>query len=306
MLYAGTSVPGPGHPDFQSFTCGVTQGLVQSTLGLDGKPVFGPNGSSCLTNATNFCWWYHDADCAGPGSQNGFAKNVTGALTLTETSPNVFQYNSSQFYPIDGMGWNAGPNPQTSNDCSGSTGHNFAFTTEIHRQFVYQASSSPTLSVGGSDDIWVFINGHLAIDLGGVHASANGSVTLNAAAAANFGLTDGGTYPIDIFQAERHTCNSEFSLTLAGFTSVTTAASVSIEGRVLDRVGYGIRGARVTLTDSSGTSTPALTNAFGYYRFSSVRSGESYVATASARGLVFAPRLITANDSVSGFDFRPQ
>src|SRR5689334_11841710 len=129
MLYNGTTVPGPGHSDFQSFNCGVITGLVQSTLGLDSKPVFGPNGATCMTNATDFCWWYREAGCGAPGSQNTFDKVVSGTLMLTQTSTNVFQYSSTQFYPIDGSGWNAGPSPQTDNDCSGTTGHNFSFTT---------------------------------------------------------------------------------------------------------------------------------------------------------------------------------
>ena len=240
MLYAGTSSPGMGHPDFNSFGCGVVTGLVQSTLGSDSEPVFGPNGASCMTNATDFCWWYHEKGCNGAGSTNPFDKLVfldsmskPTSLTLGQISPGVYQFSSTQFYPIDNLGWNAGAGAQVSNDCSGTTGHNFSFTSELHYPFTYHSSSSPTFTFTGDDDVWAFINGHLSVDLGGVHGASTGSVTLDAAHATQFGLTDGGMYSIDLFQAERHVCGSDYTLTLSDFVhTVTTCHTVCGDGIV--------------------------------------------------------------------------
>jgi fibro-slime domain-containing protein len=64
----------------------------------------------------------------------------------------------------------------------------------------------------------MFVNGHLAVDLGGVHGATTGTVTLDAAHATMFGLTDGGAYTIDLFQAERHTCGSDYTLSFSAFT----------------------------------------------------------------------------------------
>ena len=58
----------------------------------------------------------------------------------------------------------------------------------------------------------VYIEGHLAIDLGGVHGPQTGSVTLDAARAASLGLSDGQIYKLDFFQAERHTIGSNFNV----------------------------------------------------------------------------------------------
>ncbi|MGH7436169.1 MAG: DUF4215 domain-containing protein, partial [Polyangiaceae bacterium] len=160
MLYSGTTIPGPGHPDFEWSIPGLVTGLVSSTLGADSEPVWASNGNpQALHGATDFCWWYHDKGCTDSGT-NPYAKpvyavgsNNTGApttLTLAQqgaATSTTYQFASTTFYPVDGLGWNdpavlgdAGA-PQTDQDCAGGSPHNFSFTSELHYPFTYVASA---------------------------------------------------------------------------------------------------------------------------------------------------------------------
>ena len=99
----------------------------------------------------------------------------------------------------------------------GAKPHNFHFTTQVTYWFKYDAKIMARLDFTGDDDVWVFVNDKLAVDLGGVHQPVDGSVTISAATAATYGLMDGHVYKLNIFHAERKKESSSFRLTLAGF-----------------------------------------------------------------------------------------
>lgn len=101
--------------------------------------------------------------------------------------------------------------------------HNFSFTSEVRYWFQYDATKVYTLDFTGDDDVWLFINKKLAVDLGGIHTPVQGSVTFGAGAPANtFGLMNGQVYEVAVFQAERQTTGSSYRLTLSGFSAAAS------------------------------------------------------------------------------------
>jgi hypothetical protein len=84
-----------------------------------------------------------------------------------------------------------------------------------------------------------------------------------------------------------------------------TAADASISGRVLTSHGRPISGALVTVQDANGLWKTSTTNTLGYYRFTDLQAGETYIVSVSARRYQFTvpTQVVSLLDSVADLNF---
>lgn len=254
--------PSTGHPDFGHYCCDDSlqkgKGVLRATLDANHRPVWaGPDPvpdptQIMFTGKTYFDQWYRDVS----GVNQTFYDKLT--LLQNSTSKTTYSMNSDTdepwydrcgFFPLDSnnplLDQNTGKEVTYTDSAypgrtchahqgrgfgNGWANHNYSFTTELRYWFQYQGTEK--LRFTGDDDVWVFINGTLTVEMPGIHNRSVGMVILDASngtaqigygetpssySAVDLKLTVGSVYEVVVLQAERWCCGSNYMLTLANF-----------------------------------------------------------------------------------------
>ena len=211
-------------------TCGGhVPGMVQDTL---------VNGAPARVDSLVYPWaqcsaaheiekWFvpqvvaHDA--AGKEYKNGVCRDISLSLDeegfwqadFTNEEGDCNDTINPGFYPIDDLRYLDSAktvlNPKFDWDVQGCK-HNYSFAMKVSAQFRYVKGQY--FEFRGDDDVWVFINNRLVVDIGGCHSPVEGGVNLDTIGKndPSLKLIEGREYPFHIFFSERNATGSNFKM----------------------------------------------------------------------------------------------
>ena len=234
------------------------KGMVEEQLGANGVPVPAANfPENCKITTHLDKWFLPEVVAQQDGKQYTNATCRSIELQLQDdglwlgqkdgNSPEGGLFLLDDFQYLDAEG--KVPNPYFDNITGHNKKHNYGFAMKIQATFEYVPGQY--FEFLGDDDVWVFINNRLVVDIGGQHSQVSGAVDLDT-----LKLVEGQNYPFHIFYAERHTSSSNFMMRTS--IDLKTEASLFYKNlstaTILDYQIYQIIREQALSCDFSGTT----------------------------------------------------
>ncbi len=176
--------------------------FVENELGADGNPQLIPSPAAWVKDAESFKQWFT--------TTQGVNQLIEVDIEATPRSALLTAFGGDDigWCPIDDIGLGNADivSPLAWKDAEHEAAdkmHNHLFTAKIEAEFLYQGGKNELIISESDDDSWVFINGKLAIDNGGLHGFTPARVSLDSKA-TELGIEPGKKYPIVFFYADRY------------------------------------------------------------------------------------------------------
>ena len=165
----------------------------------------------------------------------------------TSTDSPLILPSKPKFAPIDGLGFEEPGVMKNLLDTDPGSGRvvieghngydsNYNFSMHASGSFVYYEDQNLFFEFNGDDDVYFFINGDLALDIGSSHAAKRGECILNEFRDKNGNpLVDGQTYTFDMFYTERATPDS--NLMFSTNIKIVDDKALTTKGQYLEKHG---------------------------------------------------------------------
>ena len=195
--------------------------------------------------------WNRGEDCSG-AFNTGTETEMAFAVKFVGGDPKglstcVFGWSCETDAPAGWIFYKDGTDiPAARDSYSGSSSISYRWNGERNQHYCFESHAHFTYNRGqrfsfrGDDDIWVYVDNILAVDIGGTHLAAPGYVDLDVFEGQSGKLVPGQQYDIDIFFCDRRTTMSNIRIKTNMYIRQKTAIDIKKTQDKSGNVSYNV------------------------------------------------------------------